>query len=83
MSTVGQREIHTQRRVIEFFKNDLGYTYLGNWKDRLDNSNVEKTLLTDWLKRQGHNDKDYHQGVARDGQGGSTKRQQDSLRRQP
>ena len=57
MSTVGQREIHTQRRVIKFFKEDLGYTYLGNWKDRLDNSNVEKTLLTDWLKRQGHNDK--------------------------
>ena len=57
MKTVGQREIHTQQRVIEFFRGALGYAYLGNWKDRLDNSNVEKTLLTDWLKRQGLSDK--------------------------
>ena len=57
MSSVGQREIRTQRRVVEFFQDALGYTYLGHWKDRADNSNVEKALLSDWLKRQGHDDK--------------------------
>ena len=57
MSTVGQHEIHTQQRVIEFFRDTLGYCYLGNWKDRLDNSNVEKALLTGWLERQGCSDK--------------------------
>lgn len=57
MSTVGQREIRTQQRVVAFFKDALGYAYLGHWKDRPDNGNVEGARLTDWLKRQGHNDK--------------------------
>ena len=54
MSTVGQKEIRTQRRVISFFRDGLGYGYLGDWQDRADNSNIEKGLLTDWLKRNGH-----------------------------
>ncbi len=57
MSTVGQREILTQQRVVAFFQDALNYAYLGHWKDRADNSNVEEVLLTDWLKRQGHDDK--------------------------
>ncbi len=57
MSKVGQREFQTQRRVVAFFKDALGYAYLGDWKDRADNGNVENALLTDWLKRQGHDDK--------------------------
>ncbi len=40
MSTVGEREIRTQQRVIAFFKDALGYTYLGHWQDRPDNSNT-------------------------------------------
>lgn len=57
MSKVGQREILTQRHVVQFFQDTLEYGYLGHWKDRLGNSNVEEDLLTDWLKRQGHGDK--------------------------
>jgi len=57
LSTVGQHEIRTQRSVIEFFKKALDYTYLGHWKDRDGNSAIEQGLLTNWLKRQGHNDK--------------------------
>jgi len=57
VSTVGQREIRTQRSVIEFFKKALDYRYLGHWKDRDGNSAIEEALLTDWLKRQGHSDK--------------------------
>ena len=50
MNTVGETEIHTQERVITFFQKTLGYSYLGNWHAREDNSNVKKDLLTDWLK---------------------------------
>ncbi len=57
MGEVGQREIRTQRRVVAFFKDALGYAYLGHWKDRESNSNVELALLNDWLKRQGHSDR--------------------------
>lgn len=54
MSKVGEQEILTQQRVVKFFDDVLGYVYLGNWKDRVDNSNVEAELITDWLKCQGH-----------------------------
>ena len=56
MSTVGQKEILTQKHVIKLFKSELGYTYLGYWKEREDNSNVEEGYRTDWLKPQGHSD---------------------------
>ena len=56
MSMVGEREIRTQRRVIAFFRDALGYAYLGNWQDRPGNRNVERRLLTGWLTRQGHSD---------------------------
>ena len=57
MSTVGQHEIETQKRVIEFFQDVMGYSYLGDWRDRYENSSVEKSLLTDWLKHRNLNDK--------------------------
>ena len=57
MSKVGQREIQTQRRVIAFFQDALGYRYLGRWQDRPSNRNVERELVANWLKRQGHSDK--------------------------
>ena len=57
MSSVGQREIKTQQRVIAFLRDALGYAYLGHWKDREGNANIEKELLADWLRRQGHDDK--------------------------
>ena len=57
MSKVGQREILTQKHVIDLFKDELGYTYLGHWQDRAGNSNVEESLLTKWLLRQGYSGK--------------------------
>ncbi|MCG8347051.1 MAG: HsdR family type I site-specific deoxyribonuclease, partial [Chloroflexales bacterium] len=57
MSNVGQREILTQQRVIQIFTQELGYDYLGHWKDRTGNSNIEKNLLCKWLKRRGHDAK--------------------------
>ena len=57
MSAVGQREIRTQRRVIAFFRDALGYNYLGDWKERPDNSNVEPEILRGWLRQRGHNER--------------------------
>ncbi len=53
-SRVGRKEIMTQQQVIQFFRGELGYDYLGSWKDREGNSNVETEILSDWLKRRGH-----------------------------
>jgi len=57
MTSVGQRESLTQKRVLEFLQDALGYSYLGHWKGREGNSNVEEAMLTDWLKRQGRGEK--------------------------
>ena len=57
MSEVGQREIRTQRRVVGFFQEALGYTYLGDWHDRPGNRNVAEVLVTNWLRHRGHDDR--------------------------
>ena len=54
MSTVGQREILTQRRVVDFFADTLGYAYLGDWNERVGNRNIEWELVAEWLRRRGH-----------------------------
>lgn len=53
MSNVGQLERQTQNRVVTFFKQQLGYDYLGDWERREGNSNIEKSLLTKWLRNRG------------------------------
>jgi len=57
MSTVGQRERLTQQQVLRLFRDELGYRYLGDWKDRAGNRNIEEDLLRDWLGRQGHEER--------------------------
>jgi type I restriction enzyme R subunit len=54
MNTVNQTERLTQNRVIHLFKNQLHYRYLGNWEDRENNSNIEESLLCDYLTNQGY-----------------------------
>ncbi|GAC13212.1 type I restriction endonuclease subunit R [Aliiglaciecola lipolytica] len=56
MSNVGQLERKTQNRIVKFFKEQLDYDYLGNWEYREGNSNIEKGLLTKWLKGRGFSD---------------------------
>jgi type I restriction enzyme R subunit len=56
MSNIGQPERATQNRVVALFLDELGYRYLGDWTDRLGNSNIEKGRLTTYLTRSG-----YHQ----------------------
>ena len=57
MKAVGEREIRTQRRVVAFLREALGYGYLGHWQDRAGNRNVEEDLVRSWLERQGHDDR--------------------------
>ena len=54
MSKVGEIERRTQNRVIQLFKSQLHYEYLGNWEDRTNNSNIEETYLRNFLVRQGY-----------------------------
>ena len=49
MSDIGSKERVTQNRVIALFRDELGYRYLGNWEDREENSNVEESILRNWL----------------------------------
>ena len=50
MNKVGQKERLTQNRLIKLFQDQLDYTYLGNWEERENNSNIEEELLTKHLK---------------------------------
>ena len=54
MSTIGQPERVTQDRVIGLLSKELGYTYLGDFQDRVGNSNVEEQLLSAYLTRCGY-----------------------------
>ncbi|QZA82561.1 type I restriction endonuclease subunit R [Deefgea piscis] len=60
MSDVGQRERLTQNRVVALFRDQLKYTYLGNWEKRHEdngrNRNVDSASLTQWLAKQGITD---------------------------
>lgn len=50
MCNVGLPERPTQNRVVALFRDTLGYDYLGNWIDRLDNRNIEESYLRAFLK---------------------------------
>ena len=55
MNTSDQIDWNTQNRIVELFTENLGYTYLGNW-EQLDNcSNVEERHLSHYLSKQGYN----------------------------
>ena len=45
MGKIGDIERITQNRIVELFKNQLEYDYLGDWQDREDNSNIEEKYL--------------------------------------
>jgi type I restriction enzyme, R subunit len=54
MNNIGQPERATQNRVIALFREELGYRYLGDWTDRVGNSNIDEGLLDAYLKRCGY-----------------------------
>lgn len=54
MTTVGQVEKKTQARVVQLFQTQLGYDYIGNWIDRVGNSNIEPNYLRPFLEAKGY-----------------------------
>ena len=56
MSTVGQIEKKTQRRIVRLFRDTLRYDYLGDWTDREGNRNIEEGYLRPWLEHRGYSD---------------------------
>jgi type I restriction enzyme R subunit len=54
MTSVALPERATQDRIIALFTDQLGYRYLGNWIDRVDNRNIEQDLLSAWLAKRGY-----------------------------
>jgi type I restriction enzyme R subunit len=55
MNGVGQREHATQNRVVKLFRDSPGYAYLGDWNERLGNSNVEEDYPRSFLVKQNYN----------------------------
>lgn len=55
-SSVGQIERATQQRVVKLFQDKLGYDYLDNRIDRVDNRNIDDALVRKFLKKQGYDD---------------------------
>ena len=54
MSVLNSPERHTQDRVLQLFQKELGYTYLGNWTERLGNGPIEPELLAANLEKRGY-----------------------------
>jgi type I restriction enzyme R subunit len=52
---IGAKEIIVQKRLLKLFEDKklLGYHYLGDWKDRENNGNIEDELLQKFLQRDG------------------------------
>ena len=47
-------ERQTQNRLIQLFQQQLNYRYLGDWKDRPNNRNIEENILQAHLTKQGY-----------------------------
>lgn len=53
MNKVNKLEIKTQERILhKIFEDKLHYTYLGNFEDRENNSNIEEELLLKFLVKK-------------------------------
>lgn len=54
---IGDPERITQNRVIDVLTTkEMGYNYIGYWKKRENNSNIEKEYVLKFLKKQGYSD---------------------------
>ena len=56
MSRLSEPEIVTQKRLINLLSQTMGYDYLGEWKDRENNSNIEEAYLKKNLAKRGYDD---------------------------
>jgi len=66
LNKVGQLEIKTQERVLNFMQAYLQYDYLGNREDREDNSHIEEDLLRKFLtKTEKYSNKTIEKAIAK------------------
>jgi type I restriction enzyme R subunit len=63
MDGIGNPESSTQKRVIDLFREELGYRYLGDWSDRPNNSNIEEGLLTAYLLGCGYTQEQINRAI--------------------
>ena len=49
---IGSKEFITQKRLLKLFNKHLGYHYLGDWTERVNNSNVEEEYLRAFLNNR-------------------------------
>ncbi|WP_081591658.1 type I restriction endonuclease subunit R, partial [Pseudomonas avellanae] len=54
MTDIGKAERVTQNRVAKLFVEVLGYRHLGDWAERVNNSNIEEGLLSAYLSGAGY-----------------------------
>jgi len=52
MTTVGQKEKKTQKRIVKLLHDTLKYDYLGDWSEREGNRNIEEELLRKFLREK-------------------------------
>ena len=48
---IGKPERASQNRVIQFFQDELGYTYLGDWEEEIRTQPIEEDLLYQYLTK--------------------------------
>ena len=48
---IGKPERASQNRVIQFFQDELGYTYLGDWEEEIRTQPIEEDLLFQYLTK--------------------------------
>ncbi len=53
---IGKPERDSQNRIIDLFKNELGYTYLGDWEEEPRISPVEEEILKEQLVTRGYSE---------------------------
>ena len=51
MGVIGKSERASQNRVIQLFQNELGYTYLGDWEEKIRTQPIEEDLLLTYLTK--------------------------------
>lgn len=49
MNAIGKSERATQDRIVNFFQETVGYTYLGNWEKEVRKSPIEENILLSFL----------------------------------
>jgi len=50
-NNIGKPERASQNRVIQLFKDELGYTYLGDWEEEVRTQPIEENLLFTYLTK--------------------------------